>query len=85
MPVRNGPAVPPGGIRLTTAERLADEAPLAIGTVVYRALDHLRRAEHQLELEAADPRVDALRVLVHDARLAGGALLVEVAAEAVER
>ena len=67
------------------AERLADEAPLALGTVLYRAHDRALQVERQLELEATDPRVQALFDEQRAVRQRIAALLVEVAAEAVER
>jgi hypothetical protein len=63
--------------RRPTAERLADEAPLAVGAVLFHAHERARALEHQLELEAADPRVDVLYRQSKALRKSIAALLVE--------
>lgn len=70
----------PGYPRVSTAERLAHEAPLARLHVYSRALPHLERATELLELEApADVVERAMRL-----RRYVGELMVEAAAEAVD-
>lgn len=57
------------------------EAPAtaAVGTVLYRAHEALRHAENTLELEAQDPRVDALHRTVKAVRKAAAVALMDVA------
>jgi hypothetical protein len=67
------------------AERLAAEAPLALGAVLWRAHDRARSLEQLLELEATDPRVAGIHHAAKALRKAIAAALVEVAATRVDR
>lgn len=69
--------------RVPLAERLAPEAPLAVGAVLFRAHDRARLLEQTLELEAADPRVAELHRAAKALRKGIAGLLVEVALEGV--
>jgi hypothetical protein len=88
--VRNAPATALGGTATSAAafcpisERLADEVPLAVGAVLFEAHERARRLEAQLELEAADPRVDELFRAAKGLRKSIAGLLVEVAIDAAE-
>lgn len=70
------------GGRRPIAERLAAEAPLAVGAVLFTAHERARRVEAQLELEAADPRVAELHRAAKALRKSIAGLLVEVAIDA---
>lgn len=65
--------------RVPLAERLAIEAPLALGAVLSRAHDTARALEAILELEAADPRVAELHRAAKALRRSIGAVLAVTA------
>lgn len=58
---------------------------LAKGTMLWRAAQALRPVENWLELEAADPRIATLQLQARELRVAIAGVIVEVAAEAVDR
>lgn len=71
-------------VRPTTAVRLAAEAPLALGTVLYRAHDRLRAIEDTLELEATtDAATAGLLERVRAVRRDVAGRMVELASSAV--
>lgn len=63
---------------------MTDAEALAVGSVLFKALDGSRSVEALLELEAADPRVAGLHRQAKDLRKAIAGLLVEVATEDME-